>query len=62
MFTIDYKKIHYETGLTFDTEEEAIYYMQTLIDYLCTHNKNYTKQQDRRINDLRSILHSISDN
>jgi len=62
MIDVDYKKIHYETGHTFDSPEEAIYYMQTLIDYLCTHNKNYTKQQDWRINDLRSILHSISEN
>lgn len=62
MLNIDYKKIQYETGLTFNNPEQAIYYMQTLIDYLCTHNKNYTKQQERRINDLRSILYSISEN
>lgn len=61
MFDIDYKKIHYETGLSFNSPEEAIYYMQTLIDYLCTHNKNYTKQQEQRINDLRSILYCIFD-
>ena len=47
-------------GLKFDSPEDMLYYVTSLIDYLETHNKNYTKQQEHAIMTLYDIIHSIT--
>lgn len=59
MLKIDNDKL-FGCGLKFDSPEDMLYYVSSLIDYLETHNKNYTKQQERSIMTLYDIIHSIT--
>lgn len=48
-----------ERGLKFDTWGDMYLYVSSLVDYLESHNKNYNKEQWRRIQTLKEIMESI---
>lgn len=56
---INYKKILENTGLDFENKEDLYFYIKNTIDFLESHNKNYTKEQYHRIIDLKEILENI---
>lgn len=56
MLEIDYKAIYDHTGLCFDNMQDVFNYMLNHAEYLATHNKNYNKAQERRIDDIWNIL------
>lgn len=57
--TINKNKLTESTGFNFETMENLICYISYSIEWLTTHNKNYTKEQYNRICDLRDILDCI---
>jgi len=63
MIKFDYEKIKQSTGLDFtqqqDKETDLIYYIQSVLYNLKTHNKNYTKEQYNRIDTLFEIFESV---
>lgn len=59
MIKIDYKKLEESTGLKFDNPEDVIYYFSAMLHYLNTHNKNYNKEQERKISDLNDLFACI---
>ena len=59
-FKIDYKSIFDNTGINFDDIYDVLYFLQNNIDYLFTHNKNYTTEQYKKIIDLKEIIDNIS--
>lgn len=58
---IDYDKIANQTGLRFDDAADILYYLQSRIEYLATHNKNLTGKQYYAVCDIESILNSITE-
>lgn len=56
---INFEQIEKLTGLHFDSTEQLYFYVLHHLEYLKTHNKNYTKKQYNNINDLFDIIHSI---
>lgn len=46
-------------GLSFESETDMYYYIMHHLEYLMTHNKNYTKEQESRIDDLLEIMNAI---
>ena len=58
--TINKNKLMENTGFNFETMEDLVYYVSSSIEWLATHNKNYTKEQYNRICDLRDILDCIN--
>ena len=47
---INFEKLKTKQGVNFDKDEQqAIFYLEHLIDYLKTHNKNLTKEQFYKI-------------
>ena len=59
-FKINYENILNDTGIKFDDIYSLLYFLQNNIDYLFTHNKNYTKTQYNKIIDLKEIINNIS--
>lgn len=57
---IDYKTIANQTGLHFDNAADMLYYLQSRICYLATHNKNLTNKQYYAICDIENILNNIT--
>lgn len=58
---INYNEINEKTRLGLLRASEVLHYMQSVIDYLYTHNKNYTKNQYYKIEDLKNIIDSITE-
>lgn len=58
---INYNKINEETRLGLLNANEVLHYVSGVIDYLYAHNKNYTKEQYYKIENLKSIIDSISE-
>lgn len=58
---INYDKINYETRAGLTRKEAVLHYAQRLIEYLESHNKNYTKAQYEFICELKSIIDSIEE-
>ena len=56
---INYNKINEETGAGLLNPPAVLHYMNSLIDYLYAHNKNYTKQQYYKIEELKTIINNI---
>lgn len=56
---IDFNKINKNTRLGLLNENEILHYISGVIDYLYTHNKNYTKTQYYKIQDLKNIIDGI---
>lgn len=44
------------TGYDFDNMDDVIRILNLKIDWLRTHNKNYTKEQENKIEDIYNIL------
>lgn len=59
MLKIDNNKLLKNTGLSFETMEDLFYYVSSNIEWLESHNKNYNKEQYRRISDLKDICDCI---
>lgn len=55
----DLVKIEELTGLYFENVEQLYFYVLQQIEFLKVHNKNYTKKQEYKINDLFDIISSI---
>lgn len=46
-------------GFNFDSLEDVYFYMKNIIEYLESHNKNYTKNQYYKISALKDIMDMI---
>lgn len=46
-------------GFDFDTLEDVYFYMKNIIEYLESHNRNYTKEQYYKISILKDIMNMI---
>ena len=49
---INIEKLKELTGIPYTSKENLIFYMQGLLYFLKTHNKNYTSEQLRQIETL----------
>ena len=58
---IDFNKINESTRLGLMTKAEILRYVRGVVEYLYTHNKNYTKEQYYRIEDLKNIIDNIDE-
>lgn len=56
----DFDKIEQLTGLHFDNTEQLYFYVLQQIEFLKVNNKNYTKKQYYKINDLFDIIRSVN--
>ena len=56
---IDKNIIFKNCGIDIEKESDYISYMQSLIDMLESHNKNYTKEQYYAILDIKEILNAM---
>ena len=54
--TINTTKLLNLQGIKYTSFDNLLYYMQGLLYTLSTHNKNYTKEQERLINTIKDIL------
>lgn len=55
----DLVKIKELTGLRFDNTEQLYFYVLHQMEFLKVNNKNYTKKQYYKINDLFDIIRSV---
>lgn len=55
----DYKKILLETGIDLDNPQDILHLLKNHVEYLETHNKNYTGEQWRRIMDISAIIKNM---
>lgn len=58
---INFEKIEKETGCKFETEKDLRIYLSSLIDYLSSHNKNYTKEQHHKMQTIKDIFDCMED-
>lgn len=58
---VNFNKINESTRLGLMTKAEVLHYVRSVIEYLYTHNKNYTKEQYFRIEDLKNIMDNINE-
>lgn len=58
---ININKINEKTRLGLMNKNEILHYVAGIIDYLYTHNKNYTKTQYYKIEDLKNIIDCITE-
>ena len=49
-------KIFKETGIKEMEDIDYLFYMIEEVDFLLSHNKNYTKKQEQILTDIKSIL------
>lgn len=56
---INFKKIEHETGRKFENIEQLYFYVLYVIEFLKANNKNYTKRQYFKIDELFSFISSI---
>ena len=56
---INYNEINKRTRLGLLNKSEVLHYVAGVIDYLYSHNKNYTKEQYYKIEDLKNIIDCI---
>ena len=57
----DFNKINIETQLGLFRDTSVITYLQSTLEYLITHNKNYTKTQYNYLLDIKSIIDNIKE-
>lgn len=55
----DYKKIMLETGIILDNPQDILCLLQKHVEYLSTHNKNYTREQWLRILDIAAVINNM---
>ena len=58
---ININEINKRTRLGLLNKNEILHYVSGAIDYLYTHNKNYTNEQYYRIEDLKNIIDCIKE-
>lgn len=56
---IDFNKIEQSTGRKFDNAEQLYFYVKYVIEFLKVNNKNYTKKQYYKIDELFDIVNAI---
>lgn len=56
---IDFEQIERDTGRKFENIEQLFFYVNYVIEFLTVNNKNYTKKQHHKINELFSFIKSI---
>lgn len=56
---LNYEKLKAYTGIEEANEEDLVYYIQEILQYLYTHNKNYTNTQYHKIEILKEIFECI---
>lgn len=56
---IDFDKIESHTGQKFENVEQLYFYVSYILDFLKSHNKNYTKKQYEKIDELFEYFHAI---
>ena len=56
----DFNKIEQLTGLHFENSEQLYFYVLQHIEFLKVNNKNYTKKQYHKINDLFDIIRTVN--
>lgn len=59
MFVFDLEKISESTGIEFETQDEAIEYLEAMRDYFRYHNKNLTAAQESFIMDFTCIIDAV---
>jgi hypothetical protein len=57
----DKKSIFEYTGLNFETDHDVILYLVRHLEFLSAHNKNYTKEQEKRLYDVESIIYCLEE-
>ena len=58
---VNINKINESTRLGLMNKAEVLHYARAVIEYLYTHNKNYTKEQYYKIEDLKNIIDNINE-
>ena len=56
---INYQEIFKNTGMLLENEENLLYWLNSNIDYLLTHNKNLTKKQFEKIEEIKEIVKAM---
>lgn len=56
---INYQEIFNNTGRNLENEENVFYWLNSNIDYLLNNNKNLTKKQYEKIEEIKEILKAI---
>ena len=56
---INYQEIFNNTGRLLENEENLLYWLNSNIDYLLNNNKNLTKKQYEKIEEIKEILKAI---
>lgn len=49
------------TGCKFDNEKDFLLYVYRALEWLESHNKNYTKEQYQKIQDLKNFFDIMAD-
>lgn len=52
-------KILNETGIKEMEDIDYLFYIIEEVDFLLSHNKNYTKKQEQILTDIKSILDNV---
>lgn len=56
---INNEQLKDNTGLSFESFTDMVFYAERHLEWLKMHNKNYTKEQERRIDDLYEMIQAI---
>lgn len=56
---VNFEKIEQLTGRQFETLEQLYFQVLYDLEFLKVHNKNYTKKQYEKIDELFDIIHSV---
>lgn len=47
------------TGCMFESDTDVVLFLVNQLEYLSTHNKNYTKAQERKLYDMQCIVNAL---
>jgi hypothetical protein len=56
---VNFKKIEQTTGLKFENLEQLYFRVLYVLEFLKVHNKNYTKRQYEKIDELFEFIRSV---
>lgn len=56
---VNFEKIEQLTGRQFETLEQLYFQVLYDLEFLKVHNRNYTKKQYEKIDELFDIIHSV---
>ena len=57
----DKKMILEYTGCNFETDHDVICFLVRQLEYLGSHNGNYTSEQQKKLNDVESIINCLEE-